>query len=149
MCRWPVALVSHSRIHESTNTIGLLLRSTSRHHTPTHSHLCLLITPLLPVLSPSLLPLKNSLPISVQLQLRDHDFARCDTQWHALPVRLLAHNSLDVNHIFQTIDGEDLAFAAFVRTAGDEDFVVFAEGDGFDLVGSVRIKSRSCCVGSQ
>ncbi len=52
---------------------------------------------------------------------------------HALPVRLLARHALDVHHVFQAVDGRDGAFAAFVATAYDGDFVVFAYGDGADL----------------
>ena len=38
-----------------------------------------------------------------------------------------------MDDVFETVDGCDLAFTAFVRAASDDDFVVFAKGDGFDL----------------
>ena len=52
---------------------------------------------------------------------------------YALPIRLLARDALDVYHIFESVDGGDGAFAAFVRAAYDSYFVVFADGDRADL----------------
>ena len=52
---------------------------------------------------------------------------------HALPVRLLACDSFDMHHVFESVDRGNGAFTAFVRAAYDGDFVVFADGDGADL----------------
>jgi hypothetical protein len=38
-----------------------------------------------------------------------------------------------MNDPFFAVDGGDAAFATFIRAAGDENFVVFADGDGADL----------------
>jgi hypothetical protein len=38
-----------------------------------------------------------------------------------------------VDDVFEAVDGEDFAFAAFVAAAFDHDLVVFAEGDCADL----------------
>lgn len=52
---------------------------------------------------------------------------------HALPVRLLTRDPLDMHYIFESVDGGDGPFTAFVRAANDGHFVVFADGDGADL----------------
>ena len=89
----------------------------------------------LPLLLPSLpQPLENLLTILIQLQFGNYDFTRRNSQRYALPVRLLARHSLNVDHVFETVDRCDFAFAAFVAAACDEDFVVAAEGDGSDLL---------------
>jgi len=46
-----------------------------------------------------------------------------------LAVGLLARYTLDVDDIFETVDGCDLSFAAFGGTSVDDDFVVFADRD--------------------
>lgn len=46
---------------------------------------------------------------------------------HALPVCLLARDTLDVHDIFEAVDGGDGAFTAFVGASDDGDFVVFAD----------------------
>ena len=38
-----------------------------------------------------------------------------------------------MDDIFETVNGGDFAFAAFVDATGYGDFVVFADGDGADL----------------
>ena len=38
-----------------------------------------------------------------------------------------------MDEVLQAIDGDDLAFAAFIRAPDNGDFVVFADGDGADL----------------
>lgn len=38
-----------------------------------------------------------------------------------------------MDHVFETVDRDHFSFAAFVGPAGDEDLVVFADGDGADL----------------
>ncbi len=78
-------------------------------------------------------PLQNALPILVQLQLGDLDLAGCDADGYALAVALLAGDTLDVDDVFEAVDGDDLALAALVGAALDGDFVVFADGDCADL----------------
>ena len=53
--------------------------------------------------------------------------------------RLLLDNTLDVYDVLETVDGSDLALAAFVGASDNEDFVVFSDWDGADL-GIVRLK---------
>lgn len=52
-----------------------------------------------------------------------------DAQWHGLTVRLLTGYALNVDDVFQAIDRCDFAFATFVGATGDDDFIVFADGN--------------------
>lgn len=79
--------------------------------------------------------LQNALPILIQLQLRDDDFGRMNRQLHGLAVGLLAHQAFNVDNVFEPIHRHDLALAPFVRAARHQHLVVFADGDGADLVG--------------
>ena len=78
-------------------------------------------------------PLQDLLPVLIQLHLRDFAFAGRDADLHALAVALLARDTLDVDDVFEAVDGGDFALAAFVRAALDDYFVVFADGDCADL----------------
>ncbi len=82
-------------------------------------------------------PLQYLLPILINLQLRNHHLARRDPQRHALPVRFFPRDPLDVDYVFEAVDAGYFSFAAFVRAAGYEDFVVFADGEGADLGGGM------------
>jgi len=97
--------------------------------TPTSTSHSRLLSPRTLRLSPLRDPLQYALPILINLQLRDHDLARRDTQRYTLPIALLACDALNVDDVFQTVDRDDFAFAAFVRAARDDYFVVFANGD--------------------
>lgn len=63
-------------------------------------------------------------------------------QRHRLPVGLFAHQTLNVNNVFESVHGHDLAFTAFVGAARDQDLVVFADGDRSDLAGGLARISR-------
>lgn len=63
-----------------------------------------------------------------------------DSQRDGLTVGLLAHDSLNVHDIFETIDRSDFASTAFVGATCDENFVVFADGNRSDLVTFKLIK---------
>ena len=60
-----------------------------------------------------------------------------DTNRDRLARRLLFDDALDVDDVFETVDGSDLALTTFVGASHDKDFVVFSDGDGADL-GVVR-----------
>lgn len=77
--------------------------------------------------------LKDALPVLVQLQLGDLDLARRNANRHALSVRLLAADALDVDDVFEAVDGDDLALTALVGAALDDDLVVLADGDRANL----------------
>lgn len=94
-----------------------------------------LLPPRLLRLPPLRDPFQYALPILIDLQLSNHDLARCDAQRDALAVALLARDALNVDHVFETVDRGHFALAAFVGAAGDDHFVVFADGDGADLFG--------------
>lgn len=100
-------------------------------------HASRLPPPLRLLLPPLPRPRQYVLPVLVHLQLRDHHLAGVHPDQHALPVRLLARHALDVDYVFEAVDGGDGAFAAFVAAAHDGDFVVFADGDGSHLLGVV------------
>jgi len=93
-------------------------------------HLCGLVLDCLPTLA---YPLKNVLPVLVELELGDDDFRWSNADWDRLTVGLLAGDTLDVDDIFQTVDGSDLALTTFVGATGDENLVVLADWDGADL----------------
>jgi len=105
------------------------------HHPPSPSSTLLLLFPHpLGLRFPSLpQPLKYTLTILIRLQLGNLHLAGRDAEGHALAVALLAGDALDVDDVFEAVDGDDFALAAFVGAARDEDFVVFADGDRADL----------------
>lgn len=94
------------------------------------------LLPSLRLLFPSLPhPRKYVLSILIKLQLRDHDLAWMNPDRYTLPIGLLARDALDVDDVFEAVDGGDGAFAAFVGAAHDGDFVVLADWDRADLKG--------------
>lgn len=50
-----------------------------------------------------------------------------------MSVGLLAADTLDVDDIFQSVDGGDLSLTSLVGATSDDDLVVLAEGNGADL----------------
>lgn len=86
------------------------------------------------LLLPSLLdPLKYILPILVKLQFRNDDFAWRNPDWRTRPVRLLSRDSFNVDNVFETVDGGNLAIAAFMPATDYGNFIVFANRDGANL----------------
>lgn len=86
------------------------------------------------LLLPSLLdPLKYVLPILVKLQFRNDDFAWRNPDWRTRPIRLLSRDSFNVDNVFETVDGGDLAIAAFMPATDYGNFIVFANRDGANL----------------
>jgi len=73
--------------------------------------------------------LKYALTILVELQLVDDDVARVNTQRNGLTDGLLPNDCRDVNDVFETVDGSDLALATLVGTSDDGDFIIFSDGD--------------------
>ena len=74
-------------------------------------------------------PLENALPIGVQLQFCDGYVGGTDSHGDAGAVDFLFCHSLDVDDPFLAVDVCHAALAAFVAAAGDQDFVVLADGD--------------------
>jgi len=78
--------------------------------------------------------LEDLLPVFVELEFRDDDFAGVDADGDGLAVGLLAGDSLDVDEVLQSVNGGDFAFTALVGASHDGDFVVFSDGDAVDIV---------------
>lgn len=62
-----------------------------------------------------------------------------DSDGDRLAVYLLPCDALDVDDVFETVDGDDLAFTALEGATGDDYLVVFADGDGADLEPGVNM----------
>lgn len=56
---------------------------------------------------------------------------------YRLTVGLFPDDSLNVHDVFETVDGYDFAFAAFVGSSSYKNFVVFADRDRSDLHGGL------------
>ena len=95
--------------------------------------LALLLLPAHPLLPPLADPLQDVLPVLVHFQLGDDTLGRVNTNRDRLAVWLLPGDTLDVDDIFEPIDGRDLAFPTFVRASRDENLVVFADRDRASL----------------
>lgn len=77
--------------------------------------------------------LQDGLTVLVELQLGDDDVGRVDAQRDGLARDLLAGDTLDVDHVLETVHGGDLALLVLVGAADDLDLVILADGDGADL----------------
>jgi hypothetical protein len=56
-----------------------------------------------------------------------------DAQRNGLAGSLVAGDTLDVDHVLETVHGGNLALAALVGATDDGDLVVLADGDAADL----------------
>ena len=52
---------------------------------------------------------------------------------NALTVGLFACNSLNVDNIFETVDGGDFALTALICASDDGNLVIFSDGNALDL----------------
>lgn len=82
--------------------------------------------------------LDDVLTVLVELELGDLDLGGSDADWDGLAVGLLAGDALNVDDIFETVDGGDLALTALVGATLDDNLVVLADGNGADLEIHVR-----------
>jgi len=78
--------------------------------------------------------LQYALTIFVELQLGDDDLRGVHADGDGLARGLVLGDSLDVDDIFETVDGGDLAFAALVGASDYSDFIVLSDGDRSDVV---------------
>lgn len=60
-----------------------------------------------------------------------------DAQRDALAGGLVAGDTLDVDHVLETVHGGDLALTALVGATDNGDLVVLADGDAADLLEEV------------
>lgn len=77
--------------------------------------------------------LQYALTILVELQLGDDDLRGVHADGDGLARGLVLGDPLDVDDIFETVDGGDLAFAALVGASDYSDFIVLSDGDRSDL----------------
>lgn len=84
--------------------------------------------------------LQDGLTVLVKLELGDDDVGRVDAERDGLAGGLLAGDTLDVNHVLETVDGSDLALLVLVAATDNGDLVVLANGDAADLfVGTPQV----------
>lgn len=77
--------------------------------------------------------LQDGLAVLVELQLGDDDVGGVDAQRDGLAGDLLAGDTLDVDHVLETVHGGDLALLVLVGAADDLDLVILADRDAADL----------------
>lgn len=77
--------------------------------------------------------LQDGLTVLVELELGDDDLGGVDAQRNGLAGGLVAGDTLDVDHVLETVDGGDLALTALVGATDNGDLVVLADGDAADL----------------
>lgn len=82
--------------------------------------------------------LDDVLTVLVELELGDFDLRGSDADGDGLAVGLFAGDALNVDNIFETVDGGDFALATLVGATLDDDLVVLADGDGADLYSNIR-----------
>lgn len=96
-------------------------------------NLCLVLQLLLD-LTTSLDALKDVLTILVQLQLGDDDLGWVDTEGNGLSRGLFLYDTLNVDDVFETVDGSDLSLGSLVGAANDLDLIVLSDWDGANVV---------------
>ncbi len=77
---------------------------------------------------------QDVLAVLVELELGDDDVGGVDAEGNGLAGGLVAGDALDVDDVFETVDGGDLALGALVGAADNGDLVVLANRDGADLL---------------
>lgn len=84
----------------------------------------------------AVLPLQNCAAVGIEFDVRDNDVAGVDSDGGRCAVRLVALDTLNVNHPLLAVHLCDLALPALVLSAHDADFVVLADGEraGLDTV---------------
>lgn len=92
---------------------------------------------------------QDVLAVLVELELGDDHVGGVDAQGNGLARSLVAGDTLDVDDVFQTVDGGDLALAALVGSTNNRDLVVLADGDAAHLEGlliTTRLNNFSSTV---
>lgn len=78
--------------------------------------------------------LQDVLTVLVELQLADDDVGWVDAKRNGLTAALLSLNTGDMNNIFETVDGSDLALATLVGATDDGDLIILSDWNGADIV---------------
>lgn len=102
-----------------------------------HSCLCLVLA-LCAQFPACLDTLEDTLAVLVELKLGDDDLAGMNAKGYALAIGLLAVDALDVDGVFEAVDGHHLALAVLVPPADDLDLVVFPDRNAADLEAETR-----------
>lgn len=77
--------------------------------------------------------LQDGLTVLVELELGNDDVGGVDAERDGLAGGLLTGDTLDVDHVLETVHGSDLALLVLVAAADNGDLVVLADGDAADL----------------
>lgn len=77
--------------------------------------------------------LQDGLTVLVELELGDDHVGGVDAERDGLAGGLLAGDTLDVDHVLETVDGSDLALLVLVAATDNGDLVVLADGNAADL----------------
>lgn len=77
---------------------------------------------------------QDALTVLVKLELGNDHVGGVDAQRDALAAGLVAGDTLDVDHVLETVDGGDLALTALVGATDNGDLVVLADRDAADVV---------------
>lgn len=83
---------------------------------------------------------QDALTVLVELELGDDDVGGVDAQGNGLAAGLVAGDTLDVDHVLETVDGGDLALTALVGATDNGDLVVLADGDAADLLARKNVR---------
>ena len=73
------------------------------------------------------------LTVLVELELGNDNVGWVQAQGNGLAGGLVAGDSLNMDDVFETVHGGDLALAPLVGATDDGDLVVLADGDAADL----------------
>lgn len=78
---------------------------------------------------------EDLLTVLVKLELGDDNVGGVEAERDGLARGLVAGDTLNVDHVLETVDGGDLTLTALVGATDNGDLVVLADGDGADLFG--------------
>lgn len=76
---------------------------------------------------------QDILAVLVELELGNDDVGGVDAQGDGLAGGLVAGDALDVDDVFETVDGGDLALHVLVGATDNLDFVILADRNAADL----------------
>lgn len=83
--------------------------------------------------------LQDGFTVLVELQLGDDDVGGVNAQRDGLARDLLAGDTLNVDHVFETVDRGHFALLVLVGAADNSDLVILANGDAADLLLEIHI----------
>ncbi len=81
-----------------------------------------------------ILPVENSLAILVKLEFSNDAVRWLKTNIHLSTISFITRDPLDMDYILTAVAGCDFALAILIDTADDHHFIIFANGDGSNIV---------------